>query len=76
VRVLETGVWGAYYNVMINLKDIKNKEFVSQVRLLSLTQYFMYRLCIILVQATVYEFTNSACRTGLLHQTKEVHVIT
>lgn len=32
VRVLETGVWGAYYNVVTNLKDIKNERFISQVR--------------------------------------------
>ncbi|KAK7109256.1 formimidoyltransferase-cyclodeaminase-like [Littorina saxatilis] len=30
-RVLETGVWGAYYNVMTNLKDIKDESFKSQV---------------------------------------------
>ena len=35
VRVLETGVWGAYYNVMTNLKDIKDENFKSEVSTLS-----------------------------------------
>ena len=26
-RALETGIWGAYQNVLINLDDIKNQEF-------------------------------------------------
>lgn len=30
-RILETGVWGAYYNVMINLDQIKDTEFKDQV---------------------------------------------
>ncbi|KAL8587067.1 hypothetical protein ACOMHN_023457 [Nucella lapillus] len=32
VRVLETGVWGAYYNVLTNLKDVKDGEFKTKVR--------------------------------------------
>lgn len=31
-RVLETGVWGAYYNVTTNLKDIKDEEFKATVK--------------------------------------------
>jgi len=30
VRCLETGVWGAYYNVKINLNDLKDEEFKKQ----------------------------------------------
>ena len=26
-RALETGIWGAYQNVLINLEDIKDQEF-------------------------------------------------
>lgn len=32
-RVLETGVWGAYYNVMINLSQIEDKEFTDKVKM-------------------------------------------
>ena len=31
-RALETGVWGAYYNVVINMADIKDEEFKTKVR--------------------------------------------
>ncbi|XP_076461049.1 formimidoyltransferase-cyclodeaminase-like [Babylonia areolata] len=31
-RVLETGVWGAYYNVLTNLKDVKDEDFKTKVR--------------------------------------------
>ncbi|RUS72492.1 hypothetical protein EGW08_019746 [Elysia chlorotica] len=31
-RVLETGVWGAYYNVMINLQQIEDKEFADKIK--------------------------------------------
>lgn len=31
-RILETGVWGAYYNVMANLGQIEDPQFVSKVR--------------------------------------------
>lgn len=32
-RTIETGVWGAYYNLMINLKSIDDEEFkVRQLR--------------------------------------------
>ena len=30
-RSLETGVWGAYYNVITNLEDIKDEEFKKKV---------------------------------------------
>lgn len=30
-RALETGVWGAYYNVMTNLKDVKDEDFKVKV---------------------------------------------
>ena len=33
VRTLETGVWGAYYNVQINLSSLKDEEFRQQVTL-------------------------------------------
>ncbi len=32
VKSLETGVWGAYQNIQINLGEIKDTEFVSKVR--------------------------------------------
>ena len=32
VRCLETGVWGAYYNILINLLDIKDETYKEQVR--------------------------------------------
>ncbi len=31
VRALETGIWGAYQNVLINLKDIEDKEYKKEV---------------------------------------------
>ena len=31
VRCLETGVWGAYYNILINLPDIKVETYKEQV---------------------------------------------
>ena len=30
-RALETGIWGAYRNVLINLDDIEDKEFIDAV---------------------------------------------
>ncbi|XP_048754243.1 formimidoyltransferase-cyclodeaminase-like isoform X2 [Ostrea edulis] len=32
VRMLETGVWGTYYNVTTNLADLKDPEFKTQVK--------------------------------------------
>jgi len=32
VRCLETGVWGAYYNVITNLDEIKDEEFKAKVK--------------------------------------------
>lgn len=32
VKALETGIWGAYRNVMINLNDITDNEFKSKVQ--------------------------------------------
>ncbi|KAM4698222.1 formimidoyltransferase-cyclodeaminase [Rhinophrynus dorsalis] len=32
VKALETGVFGAYFNVMINLREIKDAEFTNQTR--------------------------------------------
>jgi len=32
VRCLETGVWGAYYNVIINLKDLKDEDIRNKVK--------------------------------------------
>ncbi|KAI8793370.1 hypothetical protein BgiMline_003381 [Biomphalaria glabrata] len=31
-RILETGVWGAYYNVMTNIGQIDDPEYVAKVR--------------------------------------------
>lgn len=31
VRMLETAVWGTYYNVQINLQDVKDEEFKKKV---------------------------------------------
>jgi len=31
VKSIETGVWGAYQNVLINLKDIKDDELRQKV---------------------------------------------
>ncbi|CAG5127911.1 unnamed protein product [Candidula unifasciata] len=31
-RILETGVWGAYYNVMTNLEQIADAEFTTKVK--------------------------------------------
>ncbi|XP_059175459.1 formimidoyltransferase-cyclodeaminase-like [Physella acuta] len=31
-RILETGVWGAYYNVLTNLDQIEDPEFVAKAR--------------------------------------------
>ena len=31
VRMLETGVWGTFYNVTTNLADLQDKEFKTQV---------------------------------------------
>lgn len=30
VRMLETAVWGTYYNVTTNLSDLKDQEFKTQ----------------------------------------------
>jgi glutamate formiminotransferase/formiminotetrahydrofolate cyclodeaminase len=30
-RALETGIWGAYQNVLINLEGIKDQEFKQQI---------------------------------------------
>ncbi|XP_061185900.1 formimidoyltransferase-cyclodeaminase-like isoform X2 [Saccostrea echinata] len=32
VRMLETGVWGTFYNVNTNLADLKDPEFTTQVK--------------------------------------------
>jgi len=32
VRCLETGVWGAYYNVMTNVNEVKEEEFKNKVK--------------------------------------------
>ncbi|XP_028395234.1 formimidoyltransferase-cyclodeaminase-like isoform X2 [Dendronephthya gigantea] len=32
VRCLETGVWGAYYNILINLPDVKDEAYKEQVK--------------------------------------------
>lgn len=32
VRCLETGVWGGYYNVMANLKNMEDKEKASETQ--------------------------------------------
>lgn len=34
--MLETAVWGAYYNVKTNLDDVKDEEFKKKVRYLYL----------------------------------------
>ena len=31
VRCLETGVWGAYYNILTNLPDNEDKTYKEQV---------------------------------------------
>lgn len=31
-RTLETGVWGAYYNLMINLKSVEDEEFKAMMK--------------------------------------------
>ena len=31
VKALETGIWGAYRNVMINMKDITDQEYINSV---------------------------------------------
>ena len=31
--MLETAVWGTYYNVQINLQDVKDEEFKKKVRI-------------------------------------------
>ena len=43
VRCLETGVWGAYYNILINLPDIKDETYKEQVRLRSKFSYVNIR---------------------------------
>ncbi len=30
-RCLETGVWGAYYNIMTNVNEIKDEDFKKKV---------------------------------------------
>lgn len=32
VKSIETGVWGAYQNVLINLKQVKDEEFTAKVK--------------------------------------------
>jgi len=32
VKSIETGVWGAYQNVLINLKDVKEDDVRQKVR--------------------------------------------
>jgi hypothetical protein len=44
VRMLETAVWGTYYNVTTNLADLKDPEFKTQVGIpLSQPIYIMFR---------------------------------
>ena len=31
MRMLETAIWGTYYNVQINLSDVKDEEFKKKV---------------------------------------------
>ena len=41
MRMLETAVWGTYYNVQINLSDVKDEEFKKKVRKKSATTVFV-----------------------------------
>jgi glutamate formiminotransferase/formiminotetrahydrofolate cyclodeaminase len=36
-KALETGIWGAYQNVMINMKDIKDEAFKKDISEQALT---------------------------------------
>jgi len=39
VKSIETGVWGAYQNVLINLKDVKDDDVRQKVRLINIMLY-------------------------------------
>ena len=34
MRMLETAIWGTYYNVQINLSDVKDEEFKKKVQII------------------------------------------
>lgn len=44
IRMMETAVWGTYYNVTTNLSDLKDQEFKTQASTMQLLE--MYRLSI------------------------------
>lgn len=41
VRMLETAVWGTYYNVTTNLSDLKDQEFKTQASTMQFLGNFM-----------------------------------
>lgn len=47
VRMLETAVWGTYYNVTTNLSDLKDQEFKTQASTMFENVY--YKISIYLV---------------------------
>jgi len=43
--MLETAVWGTYYNVKTNLDDVKDEQFKTKVE---------FRLCVFVKQKELY----------------------
>jgi len=42
VKSIETGVWGAYQNVLINLRDVKDDDVRQKVRLINESGIMLY----------------------------------
>jgi len=46
VKSIETGVWGAYQNVLINLKDVKEDDVRQKVGIF-FGRFFLYVCCLL-----------------------------
>lgn len=54
VRMLETAVWGTYYNVTTNLSDLKDQEFKTQASTMFENVYYMISISDIFTRWTCF----------------------
>lgn len=54
VRMLETAVWGTYYNVTTNLSDLKDQEFKTQASTMFENIYYKISISDIFTRCTCF----------------------